>query len=228
MAFAGQITVAVANEFDFTLDELRQAFESVSGHTLSIVPGPSNQLFGRIMDGAAYDIFLSDDMQRPQALDASGQGVPGTRFTYASSRLVLWGISSRTLNEALLKNMAYQSLAITNPRLSHYGEAAREVLQHLEIWDAIQDKLVLGDNIGQTYQFGIGGDVELALISFSQIIYGRYLQAGSYWLVPDDYYSPLLMQGVQLTNNPAAADFVAFMRSDDGQAIIRSNGYNTP
>ena len=224
-ALAGEVTVAVTNNFDFTAEELKTQFEAISGHTVTLVKGPSSAHYNRILQGENFDIFLSDDAERPGNLEANELG---RRFTYASAKLVLWSVDNRRLTPDLLQEKDFQLLAITNPRLSPFGRAAEEFLKSIDVWEDIQDKLVIGDNIGQTYQFAISGDVELALIAYSQIIYGIYMQAGSHWQIPDTYYTPMEHQGVLLTDNPAAQEFIQFMQSTRGQQIILGNGYLVP
>ena len=224
-AFAGQLTVAVTSNFDFTAEELKTQFEAISGHTVNLVRGPSSQHYNRILQGENFDIFLSDETERPGNLEANEHG---TRFAYASAKLVLWSVDNRRLTPDLLQEKDFQLLAITNPRLSPFGRAAEEFLKRIDVWEEIQDKLVIGENIGQTYQFAISGDVDLALIAFSQIIYGNYMQAGSHWQIPETYYTPMEHQGILLTDNPAAQEFVFFMQSTRGQQIILGNGYLVP
>jgi molybdate transport system substrate-binding protein len=224
-AFAGQVTVAVTNNFDYTAVELKTQFEAISGHTVNLIPGPSSAHYNRILQGEGFDIFLSDDSERPGILEANAHG---TRFTYASAKLVLWSVDNRRLTPDLLTEKDFHLLAITNPRLSPFGKAAQEVLEKLDAWEGIQDKLVIGENIGHTYQLAISGDVDLALIAYSQIVYGMYMQAGSHWQIPDTYYTPMEHQGVLLTDNPAAQEFIQFMQSTRGQQIILGNGYLVP
>ena len=71
--FAAEVSVAVTSNFDFTLDELKQEFEALSGHKVIAVPGPSAQHYGEILQGAAYDIFLSEDEMRPRSPGKTGQ-----------------------------------------------------------------------------------------------------------------------------------------------------------
>lgn len=226
--FAGQITIAVTHDFDFTLEELKQEFDKNSSHEITIIPGPSSRHYGEIINGAPFDIFLSDDTQRPAVLEEEMKIVPGSRFTYAVSKLVLWSVDNRILTPEVLKEQNFRLLAVTNPRLSAYGKAAQQTLETLSVWDDLQEKLVFGENIGQTYQFAISGDVDMALIAFSQIVYGDYMQAGNYWLIPKIWYSAIELQGVQLTDNPAAREFLEFMQSDQARQIILGNGFDVP
>ena len=225
---AGQFAIAVANDFDFTLEELTREFERYSGHEVTIVPGPSSRHYGQIINGAGYDIFLSDDSTRPEILERENKTIPGSRFTYAFSRLVLWSVDNRPLSPEVLREKNFHLLALTNPRLSAYGRAAQEALETLSAWDSLQDKLLFGENVGQTYQFAISGDADLALIAFSQIVYGQYMQAGSYWLIPEAWYTPIEQQGVLLTESPAAREFLDYLQSDQARQIIQGNGFSVP
>lgn len=225
---AGQVAIAVANDFDFTLEELKREFERQSVHQVTITPGTSSRHYGQIINGADFDIFLSDDSSRPEILEKEMMAVPGSRFTYAISRLVLWSVTSRAVNPDVLREKSFHLLALTNPRLSAYGKAAQETLEALSVWDDLQDKLVFGENIGQTYQFAISGDADMALIAFSQIVYGEYMQAGNYWLIPETWYTPIEQQGVLLTDNPAAREFLEFMQGDQARSIIQGNGFSVP
>ncbi len=226
--YAGEVRVAVTSNFDFTLEELKQEFEKLSEHRVIVSPGPSAQHYGEILKGAGYDIFLSEDDMRPEVLEQQGKIIPGSRFTYAHARLVLWSLANRKLNSDTLSRGEFDLLAVANPRLSPYGNAAREILESMGVWDALQEKLVVGENIGQTYHFGISGEVDITLIAFSQIIFGRFLQAGSYWPIPENLYTPIKLQGVRLTDNDAARQFIDFMESPRGRSIIQSNGFSVP
>jgi molybdate transport system substrate-binding protein len=226
--FGGQVSIAVTSNFDFTSESLKKEFESRSGHEIKLTHGSSSQLFDRIMGGEQFDLFLSDDIQRPSTLESSGRSIPGSRFTYALGKLVLWSVNSKQLNENTLLNRDFELLAVTNPRLSPYGRASEEFLSHLELWDSLQGQIVMGPNIGQTYHFAISGDVDMALIPFSQIVYGRYLQAGTFWTVPESYYSPIEQQAVLLTDNNAAEEFLDFLKGNTGRQIISANGFNLP
>ncbi len=226
--FGGQVSIAVTSNFDFTSESLKKEFESRSGHEIKLTHGSSSQLFDRIMGGEQFDLFLSDDIQRPSTLESSGRSIPGSRFTYALGKLVLWSVNSKQLNENTLLNRDFELLAVTNPRLSPYGHAAEEFLSHLKLWDSLQEQIVMGPNIGQTYHFAISGDVDMALIPFSQIVYGRYLQAGTFWTVPESYYSPIEQQAVLLTDNSAAVAFLDFLKGNTGRQINSANGFNLP
>lgn len=89
-ALAGTLSLAVAANFTSTARTLAERFEADTGHRVSISFGSTGKLYAQIRNGAPYDVFMAADAERPTRIEASPQGVPGTRFTYARGILVLW------------------------------------------------------------------------------------------------------------------------------------------
>jgi molybdate transport system substrate-binding protein len=123
-----------------------------------------------------------------------------------------------------LKDPELTHLAIANPELAPYGRAAQETLTGLGVWDAVQPKLVRGEDVAQTYQFVASGNAELGFVALSQVLD----QSGSRWEVPQDLYTPIRQQAVLLKSgagNAAATAFLDYLRSEPAREIIRAAGY---
>src|SRR5690606_28739781 len=118
-------------------------------------------------------------------------------------------------------------IAIANPRLAPYGEAAQDVLVALGLWEAVQSRIVLGDNVAQTLQFVQTGNAELGFIALSQLL-SDVGDSGSHWRVPDDLHNPIVQQGVLLKDSAPARAFIDFLTSDTGRELIRAAGYGLP
>ncbi len=116
---ADEITVAVASNFGPTAREIVRLFEEENDHKVKLVTGASGSLYAQIRNGAPFDIFLSADSFRPEALEKDGFSQPGSRFTYATGRLVLWGFgkSAEEVRQNLSKGDFY-NLAIANPKMT--------------------------------------------------------------------------------------------------------------
>jgi molybdate transport system substrate-binding protein len=194
-----------------------------------ISDGSSGKLAAQIANGAPFEAFLSADVERPAKLEAEQKVVAGTRFVYAVGKLALWSARPDLVKgEATLRDGDFRHLAIANPDLAPYGAAARDVLQRLQLWDALQPKLVRGEDIGQAFHFVSTGNAELGFVALSQIA-GN--DAGSRWLVPQDRYAPIEQQAVLLPpgrDDPAARAFLQFLKSDAARALIEGAGYGAP
>lgn len=224
-AAAGEIKVAVASNFLNTMNELVRHYQAGSGNKIVIISGSSGKHYAQIRHGAPYDLFFSANKAWPELLEQQAVAVANSRFTYGLGQLVLWSPSLPEVNASTLSQQQILRLAIANPRLAPYGRAAQEFLTAIGQWQNPEQKLVMGENIGQTLQFVATGNAELGLIAASQLI---DLPAGASWSVPSEYHAPIKQQAVILRDSVEAREFMAFVRSSEGLAIIQRHGYTTP
>lgn len=227
---AGDTLVAVASNFAGTMERLAERYRERSGETVSLAFSSTGKHYAQIRHGAPFNIFFAADARRPRLLEDEGRAVPGSRFTYALGKLVLWSADSGLVDDKgrVLGRGGFHRLAIANPRLAPYGEAARQALKSLDLWQALQGKLVYGENINQTFHFVESGNAALGFVAHSQVVRGAEGAGGSDWRVPEDLYAPIAQQAVLLTDDAETRAFAAFVRSDEGLEIIRRNGYDTP
>ena len=231
--WAGEVSVAVSSNFAGPMDRLVPLFQKESGHTVKISAGASGKLYAQIRSGAAFDVFLSADEEMPKQLLQDGFAVSGSRFVYATGKLVLWSAQPGYVDDKgeVLRKGGYSKLAIADPKLAPYGLAAKETLENLGLWDATQSKLVTGENISQAYQFAATENAELAFIALSQVMHDGKVAEGSYWLVPASLYNPIRQSAVRLSSakdKATAQAFLDFLKGKKAAAIIRSFGYELP
>jgi molybdate transport system substrate-binding protein len=236
--FSDEAVIAVATNFNGVLKELVGQFELASGHQISIVSSSSGKLYAQVLNGGPFDVFLSADQDFAERIEQSEFGVSGSRFTYAIGRLALWSADESLLLENIESTLVQdriRKIAIANPSLAPYGAASREVLQSLHIWDAIAEKIVMGENIGQTFALTGTGNADAGLIAFSllQQQNGRQQnrqQFGNYIEVPAQLHTPIRQDAVLLAHgreNSAAVGFLTFLQDDRTREWIRSRGYST-
>lgn len=228
-----EVRVAVAANFKQTLDQLGAAYGS-SRAKLVVSSGATGLLYGQIVQGAPFDVFFSADVERAAKLEAQRLIEPGSRFTYARGRLAFWRPAAKqagTLNEAL-RVAGLKTLAIANPQLAPYGLAAREVLEKQRLWSSPPFRIVLGESLGQTFQFIASGNADAGFIALSQVYEWR-AQGGrdirdEIVVVDTDLHAPIEQQAVLLADarqKEAARLFLEFVRSEAGRRIIASAGY---
>lgn len=229
-ARAGVVTVAVAANFLKPLQGMQAPFERTSGHTLIISGGSTGQLYAQITNGAPYDVLLSADEARPRLLEETGGGVAGTRFTYAVGRMTLWSAVPGLIGPdgaAFLRAGGFRSLAIANPALAPYGLAAKQTLEQLGLWERLSGRIVLGENIGQTFAMAHTGNADAGFVALSQVLDAPG-PSGSRWDVPAHMHDPIVQQAILLEpgrDNPAALAFMRFLRGDAARRIITGAGY---
>ncbi len=227
---ADEIRVAVASNFSEVIKILAERFEKSTGHQVILSFGSTGKHYAQIRNGAPFDVFLAADERRPKLLEQEGIALPGSRFTYAIGKLILWSPRKGYIDSAgaVLKQGTFRYLAIANPKLAPYGKAAREVLQALGLWKALAQQMVRGENIGQAFQYIKSGNADLGFVAYSQVKKPGLPIEGSCWEVPQELYTPIRQQAVLLKENAAAQAFLSFMQSDAALTIIQSYGYETP
>ncbi|UCE75821.1 MAG: molybdate ABC transporter substrate-binding protein [Gammaproteobacteria bacterium] len=227
---ADEIRVAVASNFTDAMGAIAERFETGTGHKVTLISGSTGKHYAQIRNGAPFDAFFAADRRRPELLEEEGVALPGTRFTYAVGKLVLWSPERGIVDPeaVVLQRGEFHHLAIANPKLAPYGKAAEEVLQARGLWARLSGRLVRGENIGQAFQFVKSGNAELGFVAYSQLKRPNQPIEGSLWNVPQALYTPIEQQAVLLKDSEAARSLLSFVRSDAALMIIRDYGYETP
>ncbi len=226
-AAAAETQVAVAANFTEPAKEIAAAFQKATGDTAVLSFGSSGAFYTQMAHGAPFEVFLSADADRPKRAEQDGLAVPGSRFTYALGRLVLYSRDAGLVDAGgkVLSGSSFAHLAIADPAAAPYGVAAVQTLQKLKLDAALAPKIVRGSSITQAYQFVATGAAELGFVAQSQVI---NVAGGSRWLIPASDHKPIVQQAVLLwtgAKNPAAAAFLKFLKGAEARAIIKRYGY---
>ncbi len=229
-AMAGEVHVAVAAGFKPAMEPIAKAFEASSGNKLIISYGAVGQLYAQITQGAPFDLLLSADTKIPERLEQEGIGVKGSRFTYATSQLVLWSAKPDLVDSKgeVLKRGGFSHLALPAPKVAVHGAAAVALMKKLGVWQRVEPKVVEGDNILQAMQFIETGSAELGFVSRSLIYHAGHYRPGSYWLVPASLQPPLAQQAILLdkAKDPQAAKaFMLYLKGNEATRIMKESGY---
>jgi len=227
---AAEVSVAVAANFTVPMQKLAVAFEQASGHKATLAFGSTGRFYAQVKNGAPFQVLLAADDETPAKLEKEGLAVAGSRFTYATGRLVLWSADPGVVDERgeVLKKPGTGRIAIADPRLAPYGAAAVETMGRLGVAQALQPRIVQGENISQAYQFVLTGNAQMGFVALSQVMVHGRIDKGSAWRVPAELHAAIKQDAVVLNagkDNPAAAALMTFLRSDAARAVIRAHGY---
>ena len=218
--------MAVASNFYYPLRVLLDTHEH--DFTVTLVQGSSGALFAQAKNGAPFDVFLSADAKRPAQLFA--QHLSFRPATYALGRLALYPANSAlSLTQQLTEA---KRIAIANPQLAPFGEAALEVLTTLSIGN-FEQRLVRGNNIAQSFQFVHAGHADVGILSVSilqqaalTLKESRYSQ---FKILAADLHSPIIQQMVVMSHSSQvvkAKQFSAWLLSAPIQSAIKGLGYD--
>ena len=227
---AAELSVAVAANFTAPMQKIAAAFEKETGHKLALSFGSTGKFYAQIKNGAPFEVLFAADDETPARLEREGEGVAGTRFTYAIGKLVLWSKQPGLVDDKgeVLRTGSFERIALADPKLAPYGAAAMQTLTHLGLADALSSKFVQGENIGQTYQFVATQNAPLGFVALSQVSAEGRVTEGSAWMVPETFYEPIRQDTLILAkgkDNTAAAELMRYLQGDAAKAVIRSYGY---
>jgi molybdate transport system substrate-binding protein len=230
-----KISVAAASNLVYALDALNAGFaQAAPDVAITTATGASGSLVAQIKNGAPFDVFLSADLDYPQALVASGHADAKSLTTFAIGRLVLWttkpGLDVTSI-AGTVRDSAVRKLAIANVDTAPYGRAARQALEKLGAWADAQPKLVVGENITQTAQFVETGNADAGFVALSLVLSPQLQDRGRWLGVPANLHAPLA-QGAVLTTrgaaNPAAVRYLKFLGSPAARKVLERFGYGVP
>lgn len=230
------VTVAAASDLKFALDEVAAAFEQTTGHRLRLAYGSSGQFKTQILQGAPFHLFLSADEGFVHELADAGRTEDRGRV-YAVGRIgIIVPPDSPLEPDGELKDLAaalrdgrLRKFAIANPDHAPYGARAREALQHAGLWEAIQPRLVFGENVSQTAQFATSGSTQGGIIALSLALAPAVARAGRFRPIPAHWHRPLTQRMVLVKGAPPAARaFYAHLATPAAQAIMARYGFEMP
>jgi len=229
--FAAEAQVAVAANFAEPIKAIAAVLEKTTGHTLKVTLGATGKLYAQIQNGAPFDVLLAADTATPDKLEAEGLGQPGSRFTYATGKLVLWSAKAGRVDDKgqVLKAANLGKVAFANPKVAPYGAATVQALDKLGLSATLTPKLVQGESIGQTFTFAATGNADVGFVALSQVLEGGRLKSGSVWVLPQHLYSPIRQDAVVMqksAGNEAAQALVKLLKSPNIKDLIRSHGYD--
>jgi len=225
--------VAAAANLQQVLTELVPLYEREQKGKITLSIGSSANLVRQIQQGLPAEIFMSAD--EDFALRLADAGLSQDRgVVYATGRLVLAvPVASALKLDPQLQGLKaglgqVEKFAIANPELAPYGKAALQTLQKLDVWSALQPKLVLGENIAQTTQYLSTGAAQAGMTALSLVLAPEVASRLRYVLIPQDLHAPLRQRMVLLKNaSPQAAKFYAFLQGESARKIFQQYGFST-
>ncbi len=231
---AGQLRIAAAADLKYALTEIVEQFRAERPEDkVEVIYGSSGKFHAQIRNGAPFDLYFSADSAYPNDLHARGLTATEPR-AYAVGRIVLWSLQP-DLGRLSLRDLASRTqsrkFAIANPRHAPYGVRAKEALQHEGVWELLEPRLVLGENIAHTAQFVDSGAAAAGIVALSLVKSPALQGKGDWTLIPAQWHTPLDQAYVitaRAKTNDLAAAFARFVETPPAREVMRRYGFTLP
>jgi len=230
------LTVAAAADVTYAFTEIGTLFEAETGYRVRFHFGSTGQLTQQIEQGAPVDLFAAANQAAIAELERLGLILPDTKRLYARGQLIVWTRADSPLALTGIADLIQpdvQRIAIANPEHAPYGVAAREALQNAGLWEIVQPKLVLAENVRQAFEYVANGDVDVAIIALSlnPPAATASIQPGRWVLIPQALYTPIdqALAVIKDTRHEQAARTLAdFITGPTGRAVLGRYGFLLP
>jgi len=230
-SIAQKLKIAVAANAQFVSQKLAEAFKKETGIETDLIIGSSGKLTTQIEQGAPFEVFLSADMRYPQELSDKGFTIDKPK-EYAYGKLVVWTLKNSSINKGItsLTSPDFAKIAVGNPQLAPYGEAAIQAMNKLKLYDKLKPKIVYGESISQVNQYLLSGAADVALTAKSIVLDPGEQHKGKWVEVDEHLYKPIA-QGVVILKSASgknlanAQRFCHFLFSKTARAIFNAYGY---
>lgn len=229
---AGSITVAVAANVSYAVNDLTEAFNILYPDTeVKVTLGSSGKLTAQIKHGAPYDIFMAANMKYPKALYDESIAV-NEPMIYAQGGLAYFSSKKQEFSRGmlLLRSHKINKIALANPKTAPYGKAAVEAMKNGGVIESVKKKLVYAESISQTVSYAMTA-ADIGVIAKSSLYspHMSHFKEGMNWAdVDTTLYTPI-NQGMVILKagkeNSEVIAFYDFIQSDEAKKIFKSFGY---
>ena len=227
-----EVRVAAAANLQFALEDASGRFEETCDCRVAIILGSSGALARQIREGLPADVYAAAAESYVDELARDGLLESGTKEVFALGRIALAtpkGSRLGAVGLAGLGDAGVKRIAIANPAHAPFGIAAQEALEKAGVWQRLEDRLVLAENVAQAAQYVANGDVDVGIISLSQAI--ELEGEIQYQLIEESSHAPLRQTAAVLqrsAHSDLGRDFIGFLISEEGKAIMQRYGYSEP
>ena len=225
-----ELMISAAASLTDALNEMKQVYENEHKTVRLLFNfGGSGKLATQIEQGAPTDLFLSADQISMDKLEKKSLVMADSRADFTGNKIVLVGeknnnITFSSLNDIDPKNLT--QIAIGEPESVPAGKYAKEALESLGKWDAVQTKLVYAKDVRQVLTYVESGNVDIGLVYSSDAMTSDNVKVLAE--VDAALHTPIIYPAAIVAdsgNQAEAQQFIDFLLSDVGQSILEKYGF---
>jgi molybdate transport system substrate-binding protein len=228
------IRVAAASDLSLAFEELGRLFERETGQPVVFSFGSTGLLAKQLREGAPFDLFAAANVSFVDTVVSGGNCDGDTKAPYGRGRIAMWSRAGKRIIPTRLEDLTderFVHIAIANPEHAPYGQAAKEAMQSVDIWERVQPRLVFGENVRQALQFAETGNAEVAIVALSLVIADIKDEKNPWTLIDESLHRPI-DQALVVCNRghdkEGGAAFARFVNSQSGRQVMRRYGFLLP
>ena len=228
---AQEMTLSVAVSLKEAIEDIGRTFTAGRpGVTLRYNFGASGDLQKQIEAGAPIDLFLSAAQRQMDELQKQNLIVASSRRAFARNVLVVIKPSDSRVDISKpsdLVDSRVGRIVIGNPKTVPAGQYAEESLKAMGVWERVQPKLVLAENVRQALDYVARGEVDAGFVyTTDALVAGARVKEA--FRPADETYRPVLypVAVVAGARQPALAQaFIELLVSPEGQGVLQKHGF---
>ena len=230
-AAAQELVLSVAVSMKEAVEELARGFTAGRpGVLLRFNVGASGELQKQIEAGAPVDLFVSAAQRQMDELEKAGLIVPSSRRAFARNALTVIKPTDSRIDISKsgdLLDPRVKRIVIGNPRTVPVGQYSEESLRAFGLWERVQPRLVLAENVRQALDYVVRGEVDAGFVYTTDAAtrVGRVTEA---LRPPEDTYRPIVYPAAVMAacrQRVLAQSFIDFLVSREGQMVLRRLGF---
>lgn len=225
------IVFAAASLTD-TLQQIGPLYTRQSNIPVKFSFAASSALAKQIESGAKVDAFVSADQDWMNYLQERKLVQPETRRDLLGNRLVLIAPADSKVTLKLTRGAPLLAALGANGRLSTgdpdsvpAGKYAKTALSNLDLWAAIEPRLVRADNVRVALMYVARGEAPLGIVYATDAIVEPKVRVVD--LFPESSHAPITYPVAAIADaSPETASFLTFLRSEPARATFTKAGFN--
>ncbi|MEK4024757.1 molybdate ABC transporter substrate-binding protein [Sporosarcina sp. FSL W7-1283] len=224
------LLISAAASLTDALEDLKSTFEEEHEEIkLTYNFGSSGKLAKNIENGAPSDVFLSASSKDMNDMEEKGLINNESRENFTLNVLVL--ITHKDSDSTIdsfedIDPAALDHFAVGEPESVPVGRYTKETFETLDLWEPLQDKLVLGSDVRQVLTHVEMGNADYGVVYSSD----AYISNDVKVLAESDpeWHAPIVYPGAVVKDSKhqeAAQQFLDYLTSDKGKETLQEFGF---
>lgn len=190
----------------------------------------SGTLQKQIEEGVPADLFISAGKSQMDQLVTKGLVQKDTLAPLVGNKLVLVTNRVKSTPVSNLSGLISVSgtIALGIPETVPAGIYAKDSLQYLKIWDALQSRIIYGNDVQQVLTYVASGNADYGLVYQTDALNSDKVKVIA--SAPANSHKPITYPAALLknaSNSKAAKEFLQYLQSKEAQKVFRECGFTT-